>query len=421
MADDVGLLLRRAGFGPAAADLATARKVGYAATLAALIAPAAPDLGASNTPPPVFASDPFDGLSKPTADERAAASRQRDEQTRTMTIWWLDRLAAADHQAREKLVFFWHGHWATSVKKVMRPRFMLLQHETLRRSFDFVAMTHAMVRDPAMIFWLDGQLNTRAAPNENLARELMELFTLGIGNYTEQDVKEAGRAMTGWRLDFASATAFAPQSHDGGAMTILGTTKNFDATSLVDFLVRRERCPRFLAERLWYRYASSTVRIPTTTQEAVAAAFPDSVAMLRALLADEQYPSTRGNLVKQPVEWLVGAMRQLGLRLRHFPTLTVDRILNGLDRLGQVPFAPPSVGGWPAGASWLTPGTAHARLSLADRLTERVTIRKLDPESLATLLAVDTWTNRTYAALRGVTDPRRLVAIGLVSPEYLVT
>ena len=425
MAGDVALLLHRAGFGPTAAELAFARQAGYDATLQALTAPVTPDLGASAAPMPALGSDPLNKYANPTDAQRLTVSAERLKQTRTITSWWLDRMAVADHQATERLIFFWHGHWATSIDKVIRPQLMQLQHATLRSTQDFAKLAHKMIRDPALIFWLDGQLNTKSAPNENLGRELMELFTLGIGNYTERDVKEAGRALTGWRIDFLKATAhLAPQSHDAGSKTILGVRRNFDADSLVNFLLSQKACPRFIATRLWYRYASSSDPIPAATRDAMIAHFPDSMAMLRALFASEEFAASAGHLVKQPVEWLVGAMRQLGLRLTGLDEGTVDLILYGLNRLGQVPFAPPSVGGWPAGPLWLTAGTAQLRLATAGRLAglaAAATIGQLTPESMATLLAVPAWTNRTYAGLKHAKDTRQLLTLGLISPEYLVT
>jgi uncharacterized protein (DUF1800 family) len=282
-------------------------------------------------------------------------------------------------------------------------------------------MAHRMVSDPALIYWLDGQLNTRTAPNENLGRELMELFTLGIGNYTESDVKEAGRALTGWKIDYDGARTYLnPPSYDGRTKTILGVTRKFDAHTLVDLLLTQPACPRFLAARLWLRYGSSSQPLPGGAEKRMVAAFPDSMAMLRALLTDPAFPASRDTLVKQPVEWLVGAMRQLGLRPGNLSDTTMEQVLYGLERLGQVPFAPPSVAGWPTGSSWLTAGAAQVRLNLAGKLADMVTLDRLDPEALAHLLAVDGWTDRTYAILKGRTDPRHLLTLGLASPEYLV-
>ncbi|MEU8422181.1 DUF1800 family protein [Micromonospora sp. NPDC048835] len=422
MADDLALLLRRAGFGPTASELAAAKKAGYDATVAALTAPTAPDVGASLAPIPVLGPDPFFGLVNPSEAQRAKASEQRWEQTKRITLWWLDRLTVADHQTREKLWFFWHGHWATSVRKVIRPQLMLLQHRNLRSTLDFAVMARTMVTDPALVFWLDGESNTRTAPNENLGRELLELFMLGIGRYTEKDVKAAGRALTGWKIDYDGARSyFSPGWHDNGAKTILGETKNFGARSLVDLLLKQERCAAFIAERLWFRYASSTTPIPKATRDAMVGAFPNSISMLRKLFEDGAFRATAGTLVKQPTEWFVGAMRHLGLRPGELPDEMSTYVLNGLERLGQLPFAPPSVEGWPAGAEWLTVGAAQARLNFAGRIAQLVPAQRLTPEDVAHVLTIETWTNRTYSVLKATSDPQRLLTIGLASPEYLVT
>jgi uncharacterized protein (DUF1800 family) len=422
MTDDVALLLARAGFGPTAAELTVARKAGYRATLSALLDPSSPDIGATSAPEPRLGMDPYADLHKPTDKQRAEANGIRDRQIEQITRWWLDRMTVADHQALEKLVFFWHGHWATSVDKVRSAQLMLVQHRTLRDARDFAEMSHRMVVDPALVYWLDGQSNTKASPNENLGRELMELFMLGVGNYTEKDVKEAGRALTGWRVSLGSeACIFQPQHHDSRRKTILGVSGALNATSLVNLLLRRKECPRFVASRLWYRYASSSQPIPERTREAMVAAFPAPRAMLRVLFEDEAFASTRGTLVKQPVEWLVGAMRQLGLRLGGLPPDVLRTILKGLKDLGQLPFAPPSVGGWPAGGSWLTSAAAQVRLALAGTLATLATVEKLTPEEVAFILGVDGWTDRSYAVLREVKDPRHMLTLGMACPEYLVT
>src|SRR5205085_2099004 len=167
-------------------------------------------------------------------------------------LWWLDRMVAAEHQFAEKLVFFWHGHWATSVEKVRSAAAMLRQQQTFRDlgAGDFGPFLKAMLRDPALIIWLDGQQNTRAAPNENLARESMELFTLGVGNYTEADVRAAARALTGWQVRRGDLTAtFNPRRHDPGDKTVLGMTGAYDADGYADVLLAQPANVRFLAGR----------------------------------------------------------------------------------------------------------------------------------------------------------------------------
>ncbi|WP_341719334.1 DUF1800 family protein [Micromonospora sp. FIMYZ51] len=422
MSDGTGLLLRRAGFGPTAAEIAAARQAGYAPTLAALVAPRGPDVGAASATVPDLGDDVYAGTRDLTYDEKVKLEALRTIQTEQLTQWWLSRMVVASHQCLEKLVFFWHGHWATSVKKVRSPQLMLKQHRALRNATDFRAMARSMVVDAALNLYLDGHLNVKAAPNENLARELFELFVLGHGQYTENDIKEAGRALTGWRFSLTrGASVFDPAAHDAGHKTILGRTERFTAHSLVELLLQREACPRFIASRLWFRYGSSTSPIPEPLREKMAQAFPVAMEMLRVLFSDEAFHATAGTLVKQPVEWFVGALRQLGLRPAALPAETRAAILRDLDNLGQLPFAPPNVGGWPAGGTWLTSAAAQVRLRLAGRIADHVSAPVRTPEELAYLLCVEKWTNRTYAVLRDSQDQRQLLILGLVSPEYLVS
>ena len=433
-------LLRRATFGPRADEVDAAERVGLDATVDTLVHPAGDDTGAARTPVPQLGPDPVLAL---TVDGKAAdrgarqrARQQRREQVRMITLWWLDRMAQADHQFPEKLAFFWHGHWATSVQKVSVAGLMLAQQQTLFRlgRGDFGALVKAMLRDPALIIWLDGQKNTRQAPNENLARELMELFTLGIGNYTEDDVRQGARALTGWQLDRAPGTAvFRPARADNGAKTILGHTGAFDADGFADLLLAQPANPEFLASRLWFRFASGDP-IPAGTLSRLTASYRpnrDLVALARALFTDPEFPDTAGHLVKQPVEWAIGAARQLGIRPGALADREQRQLLQVLDALGQVPFQPPSVGGWPAGAAWLTTSATQVRLRAAEFLAGKAdpSVRaKLTavpaaqrPDVLARILVVDGFTDRTRAVLAQADgDPRRLLALGLASPEYTV-
>ncbi|GII23935.1 DUF1800 domain-containing protein [Planosporangium mesophilum] len=428
-------LLRRATFGPRADDVDAAERAGLDATVTALFTPAGEDAGAARTPVPALEPVAVPGP-KADAAARQKAREQQRQQVTTVTLWWLDRMVQADHQLREKLTFYWHGHWATSVEKVRDAHLMLTQQQTLYRygAGDFGVLVKAMLRDPALIVWLDGQKNTVRAPNENLARELMELFTLGIGRYGEADVRQAARALTGWRIDQPQRTAvFDPKRHDGGQKTILGATGAFDADGLADVLLAQAANAEFLAARLWSRYASGDP-VPADAGNRLVTAYRagrDVGALLRAVLADPAFGSTRGQLVKQPVEWAVGAMRQLGIRPGALPAAQQRQLLQGLDQLGQVPFKPPSVGGWPAGTAWLSTSAVQVRLRVADllaghadpgvagRLTAVPVAQRSD--ALARLLVVDAFTERTRTVLAPAAgDVRRLIALGLASPEYTV-
>jgi uncharacterized protein (DUF1800 family) len=423
MSDDVALLLTRAGFGPTRQEIAAAQAQGYAATLVSLTAPARPDAGAAQSPLPNIGIDSYHNLVNPTKEQLNAANRARSAHNKTIMRWWLDRMTIAEHQAVEKLGFFWHGHWAVSQVKVGSPQLMLAYVEKLRSAPDVKTLAHRMVTDPAMVLWLDGQINTKHAPNENFGRELMELFLLGVGNYTEKDVQESARALTGWRVSLSTTTSatLAPADHDGGNKTILGVTQKFGAASLVDLLLRQPTCPRFIAERMWFRYATSDEPIPRATRDRMVAAFPSPLLMLRALFGDEAFLASRGKLVKQPVEWLVGAMRHLGLRPATFAPEVLNQLIDGMRGMGQLPYNPPSVGGWPAGAAWLTSAAADARLRLASLLVDQAKLPDLTMEQTALVLGLDGWSDRTYAALKARSTARERLILGLLSPEYVVS
>jgi uncharacterized protein (DUF1800 family) len=426
-------LLRRATFGPRAQEVDAAERAGYDATLAGLLAPA------GTVALPHFDTDPLvdlpKGADRATRQQAQQALRGQVEQC---IVWWLDRMVAADRQFAEKLVFFWHGHWATSVEKVRSAVAMLGQQKTFRDlgAGDFGVFLKAMLRDPALIFWLDGQQNVARAPNENLARESMELFTLGVGGgYTEADVRAAARALTGWQVRRGDAAAtFNPGRHDPGIKTILGHTGPYDTDGYADLLLAAPAHPGYLAGRLWYRFASGQP-VPRDTLTRLTAAYGtghDVTALVRAMFADPAFAGTAGQLVKQPVEWAVGALRQLDIRPSSLPDAAQKQLVRGLAALGQELFSPPSVGGWPAGAAWLSTSATEYRMRAATFLAQHASPATLDalgaaPEAtrvdvLARLLVVDAFTDRTRAVLTSAgKDPRALLALGLASPEYAVT
>jgi uncharacterized protein (DUF1800 family) len=432
--EKVAHLLRRATFGPTAEEVDAAESAGWEATLSKVLGASDPKLG---PPVPSITSDPIDSLPREaTGEQREAARKLRETQTQMIYDWWLDRLVAAGSQLEEKIVFFWHGHWATSLEKVDSPFLMLLQHKLFRQygQGDFSHFVKAMVRDAALIFWLDNQKNAKRAPNENLARELMELFTLGIGNYTEDDVKQGARALTGWTINRGNgATKVDNSRYDAGEKTILGQTGKFDADGFVDVLLGRPASPRFIAKRIWYRFASGEEISEATLHRLVSAYSTGKglTTLMNSVFTDPAFLESRGQLVKQPVEWAVGAMRQLKIKPSGLSEPDRKTLREHLQGMQQTLYRPPSVGGWPSGATWLTSHTMQVRLRAAEFLagkTAAASISKLSdaplqgrPDALARLLVVDAWTTRTRAVLDSAAkDVRKLLALGLVSPEYSV-
>jgi uncharacterized protein (DUF1800 family) len=271
-------------------------------------------------------------------------------------------------------------------------------------------------------------------PNENLAREFMELFTIGIGTYTENDVREAARALTGWRVDRRSdaadggSAAFSPEDHDDGDKTVLGTRAAFDAAGLVDLLVGRPESARFLAGRVWARFVAHTPPDPATLDALVAAYGPgrDVTALVRAAVTAPAFRDPASVLVRQPVEWLVGALRALRLRASDLPPAALRA---GLTGLGQIPFAPPDVGGWPSGTPWLTTAAALCRLRLARAVAGKADLGPVTDtapagrvDAVAALLGLPGFSSRTAAALAPLAArPPDLVAAALAAPENTVS
>jgi len=432
----IGQLLRRSGFGASGAEIDAALANGYEATVDGLFAPVS-DPGALATPAPTDLVDVAAGQKTPA--QQRAADQQRAEQQYELLAWWIRRMTAAERPWAEKRTYFWHGHYATSIAKVRSAPMMLAQNQTLRQlgGGDFRTLMRAMFTDPAMMVWLDAEGSTVEAPNENLARESMELFALGVGNYSEDDVRAAALALTGWRLDRSSAAAvFEPRFHAPGPETILGTTAAFDVDSFTALLLAQPADAKFLASRMWFRLGSAAAIPADTLGRLVTAYGPDwdLAALARAVFTDPRFCSgstadTQYALVKQPTEYVVGVLRALKITPPGSGAGKDSALLRSvLTGLGQVPFDPPNVGGWPSGLLWLTTAAAQERITFADWAVAAGDISAVADvpassriDAAANLLGVDAFSDRTRSALSDVvSDPEELVGLALMSPEYLV-
>ena len=424
-------LVRSAGFGAAGDLVDTVAAAGPPSWLeASLRATPESDPGVASTSPPSFeAPAPLpQGASR---EERQKRRQQETDKVAQLVAWWIRRMVAVENPLVEKLTFGWHNHFATSATKVRSAAMLSAQNATLRTRGRgrFTDLAEAMVVDPALLLWLDGQQNTVKAPNENLARELMELFTLGrSGGYTEQDVREGARALTGWTIDRQEGTAtFVPRRHDARPKTVLGATANLDATGLVGVLLDQPTSAPFLATRWWQLLAGPTAPPSDALARMVTAyrADRDLAALFRVMLTDGAYAASAGSLVVSPVEWVVGAMRSL-----HVTTDddTVKKAAVAMRSLGQLPFFPPNVSGWPSGQAWLSTASATTRVQTAAFLARVGDLHSVQdaPASgrvdvVGHLLGIPALSDRTLAELRAHTnDPQRLVAMALVSPENLV-
>jgi len=420
-------LFTRFGFGPRPGEFAQALKDGVETTRTKLLTVPAIDAAAATIVEPEITD--LGKRPEPNSKEVVPFAIAMRFQTQQMTMWWLDRMAVSDHGLTEKMTWFWHGHWATSLQKLNYPMPMFKQNKTLRTYClgNFTSMTKAMLNDGALQFWLDGQENTVKAPNENLGRELMELFTLGVGRYTEDDVKSISRVLTGYQVVRSSGEVTINQNRrDKNPVTLLGTTKVFTGETLAEFLVARDDSAQFIAERLWYRFISSTEDMPASFSAKTAFASREISAAVKAMASDPVLRDEKYAIVKSPIEWFISACRALELRPSQLKT--PNQLTNYLDKLGQVPFNPPNVGGWPAGEAWLSSATAQYRIAFATWLIKQSELRvlkSLTPAQRmlqsADWLGVAEWSPRTKNALRDAqADPAQFALLALCSPEYLV-
>ena len=297
-------------------------------------------------------------LAKPRVNDRSGNTDIAPAQ-----LWWLDRMIRSPRQLEEKMTLFWHNLFATSEDKVDRPTFMWQQNMLFRHRAldDFQHLLASVWSDHAMLYWLDGSYSSKDSPNENFARECMELFSIGVGNYTQRDVRAAARAFTGYYIDDSYRRHFDPGAHDDGIKTFLGQTGRWDGKDIARILANQPACGRFLARKLWTFFAYE--RPEDSVVEELAAVYRSNHrsirAVLRHLFGMPQFysPLALGGRVKGPIEFAVTAVRELESRMK------LSDINDNLWGMGQSPFYPPNVGGWPSGPRWINSSTMIARFN----------------------------------------------------------
>jgi uncharacterized protein (DUF1800 family) len=373
-------LLSRAGFGATPAQVAAAARRSPESVVEALLA-FPPD--EDPIPPPAWTQEPdadlrpapgaFRMLSEEERRE-AARERRRDERRKLSELqaWWLYRMRYSRAPLQEKLTLFWHGHFATSARKVKSAYVLYKQNETFRRlaKGNWEALVVAVAQDPAMLIYLDNAQNNKRAPNENFARELMELFTLGEGHYTEEDIKEAARAFTGWTLErgrFAFADAHA--RHDGGNKTFFHQRGHFEGEDIVRIILQQPPAPEFIVRKLWsfFAYDDPEPQVVQPLAKLLRSGGYELEPVLRTMFLSHAFYSRKAarTQIKSPVQWLVGSARALDAPLPPGPACA-----DALSQLGQELFAPPNVRGWVGGYSWVTTANLLQRYNFAGALVQ---------------------------------------------------
>ena len=390
--EKAGVLLQRAGFGgtPKEVDTLASMQPWQAADFLL----GSPELAQTEPPPSILKPSLNDKLRTERnrlnlLDPKVREEKQREilrvirvEQERRLTDlrgWWLNRMADPLTAAREKVVLFLHGHFATSEEKVKNPALLYQQNQMFREKAigSWSDLVLGVAKDPAMLIYLDGARSRPEQPNENFARELFELFTLGEGNYTERDIQEAARAFTGWSIRLRPKPGEAMDEethvpsfmerrvwHDGKSKKIFGKIGNFDGTDVVRLTLQQPAAARWITGKLWRFYAGSEP--DEALHKELVEAWNENKGLLRPFLQAMwthpafYAPELARQRVKSPVEWLVGLCRQLE---RPLPAPALASEMTA--QLGQKLFAPPNVKGWDGGITWINTASLQRRYDYA--------------------------------------------------------
>ena len=311
-------------------------------------------------------------MQKFTPEQKRAMAKQSREDIKSLNLHWLAVMTNSEAQFREKMGLFWHGHFACRVFNIFYQQQLL--HIVRTNAFgNFGELLRAVSKSPAMLQFLNNQQNRKQRPNENFAREVMELFTLGRGNYTENDVKEAARAFTGWGFNLQGEFVIRANQHDEGSKTFLGKTGNFNGDDIIDILLDQKQTALFITKKI-YRYFVNE-KMDGSKVQWLAKRFYQNGYNIKKLMediftSDWFYDEKNiGTKIKSPVELLVGIERLLPMELKNDSArLLFQRAL------GQVLFYPPNVAGWPGGKSWIDSSTLMLRLRIPQILTANETI-----------------------------------------------
>jgi len=302
---------------------------------------------------------------QPVVDKFFYGLRANSIETQRLAVWWANRMLTTNRPLEEKLTLFWHGHFATGDAKVRDYRMMLRQNEMLRAnaSGGLRDLLVGILKDPAMLVYLDNGENVKSHPNENFGRELLELFTMGVGNYTERDVREAARSFTGWTNDVL-AFKFDRDQHDFGDKVFLGKTAPLNGEDVIDIILAQPVTAEYVSAKIYRNFVRDEA--PAAIRTDLGRSFRASGYQIKPLLKriflsrDFYSPAAVATQIKSPVVLVVSTYRKMGLR--ELPTIPdFGRLTSGL---GQTLFDPPNVAGWAGGRTWITPATLLQRGNL---------------------------------------------------------
>ncbi|NOU64261.1 DUF1800 family protein [Paenibacillus sp. LMG 31461] len=384
-------LLLRAGFGSTKEEVAACLALGREETVRRLVTGEA----LIDKAPKLASFDQFHADGKKALDPLLLVDQQ---------MYWLYRMVNSPAPLIEKMTLFWHGHFATANYKVKDASLMAKQNELFRQYAlgNFKELLVEIGKDPAMMIWLDVNQNKKGKPNENYAREVMELFTLGIGHYTEMDVKESARAFTGWTYNKNDHKVnYNAKQHDNDAKTLLGESGKLDADDVIDILFHQQALPTFLATKLLNYFATDTPSDLWIQTLAGLITQKNTVGevLQELFISDEFYAdSIRMSLIKTPADYIAGILKCCNLSV-------AKGHVQAMRKMGQELFVPPDVAGWRGGASWLTTNCLLARYQFAEGIAKQMNGQQLNSPAFQPNQAESPieWAKR-YAELMGISD-----------------
>ena len=329
----------------------------------------------STKTPPLPKLTPWATVSRMSQRNGAGKQRARKmmmKEGERLKRWWMLHLLRTKTPVNEHMTLFWHNHFTSSLEKVEQPRLMYQQNQLLRQNAmgNFRKLLHKVARDPAMLIYLDGSMNKKGSPNENFARELLELFTMGRGHYSEADIQAAAVAFTGWGVDRNRGTfTYDSRKHDNKKVTFLGKTASFTGDQIIDVILEKPQTAENITKKFWKEFVSD-MRPDSRLIKQWATTFRQSNYDIKTLLSEilnsDAFWSAkyRGTLTKSPVDLLVGTLRTLP-----YPKLPDTQLVHISQLLGQDLFDPPTVKGWDGGTAWIDTQTMLVRTSFLTKLT----------------------------------------------------
>ncbi len=293
---------------------------------------------------------------------------------------WFERMAYSNSSLREKMTLFWHDHFACSE---LNPYLIQVQNNNLRKHAlgNFRDMVHAMAKDAAMLKFLNNKQNKKDAPNENFARELLELFTIGIGHYTEKDIKSAARAFTGWNFDYRGRFELKERQHDYGQKTFMGERGNFNGEDIIDIVLSKRETAYHICRKIYAYFVNDQIdskRVKELGDYFYENSYDIEALMKKILLSDWFYkPKNIGCKIKSPTELIVGLMQTFNIEFEDQMNLIFIQ-----KKLGQLLFNPPNVAGWTGGRSWIDSSTLFFRMSLPFYIFDKAEIKYIDDSAM---------------------------------------